>query len=944
MRHWSRLATRNWSIKPLRALGAALAIALGTGVVVWVTCCYESVRVAVREWANDYIGAADVTVTSPAGKYDVLPQRMVAAIEQVEGIRVVTPLLITRVRAKAVPRARATEAMPLPSNWEDDGDEREFDLHGIDLAKEFAIRNHDLVAGRMLAESDEFACLLERSYADEKGVGLGDFLMVSPSDTDAPAPLEIVGMFERRTIGRVQKAMAISRLSVAQALTHRDGMVNQIDVTLAGGGKDAEPEGGLWTGMAQIWSAPTTQSAAKSRVLQTGMKIRGAVQKINRNALVRTAAARMDQINMAQRQQQFIVVLLSCIAMLTAMFIILGTLSMGMVERIHQFGLMRCIGLTRRQLAWLVFIEVVPLGMVGIIAGVPVGLLMTRVTVALVPDYIGSFIVNWPGVVLASLAGLLTSMVAALLPAVSAMRVSPLEAARPRARAGSSIAVAIALALGLLLIVGQHFQLLDRVQRTSMWFVQFAAAAVVLLYVGYALAAPSLIGVIGRPAVALAAAALRLRARLLREQVGHAVWRSAGICCGLMVGLSLIVAILVVNESVISGWKFPKQFPEGFCWSLDQMTPQTHKIVGTIPGILNYTTANAANVLVEERPLFFEQIVRSVTWFMGCEPDSFFDLVRVEFVEGDKATAVRQLKQGGFIVVADDFARSRNKHLGDKVRIYYGNMPPKDFQIAGVIQSPALDVAAGYFQALNEYNVVASGSVLGTNSDMEKWFQVTGARVVLLNFDLPPEPMPANWPPARGTPEARLIPSESFNEKLPLERRWERYRKDKVLREIRLKLDSPSAAIGTISDLKDEIDMQLRRVTNLLTAIPGMALLVAALGVANLMTANVTSRSKQIAVLRAVGATRAQMVRLVVGEALVLGLIGCGLGVGLGMHLAWNIREWIRGLWGLSVSLELPWGYLAVATGLTVGLCILAGVLPARHAARTNIVEAMRVS
>src|ERR1051326_6647594 len=101
-----------------------------------------------------------------------------------------------------------------------------------------------------------------------------------------------------------------------------------------------------------------------------------------------------------------------------------------------------------------------------------------------------------------------------------------------------------------------------------------------------------------------------------------------------------------------------------------------------------------------------------------------------------------------------------------------------------------------------------------------------------------------------------------------------------------------------------------------------MALLVAALGVANLMNANVTTRARPIAVMRAVGATRVQIMGLVVGEALVLGLIGCGLGVGLGMHLAWNIRVWIRSLWGLSVNLEMPWEYLLAATGLTVGLCI----------------------
>ena len=57
---------------------------------------------------------------------------------------------------------------------------------------------------------------------------------------------------------------------------------------------------------------------------------------------------------MAQDQQQVVLVLLSCMALLTALFIILSTLSMGMIERISQLGLLRCVGMTRIQLAGLV--------------------------------------------------------------------------------------------------------------------------------------------------------------------------------------------------------------------------------------------------------------------------------------------------------------------------------------------------------------------------------------------------------------------------------------------------------------------------------------------------------------------------------------------------------------------------------------------------------------
>ena len=264
--------------------------------------------------------------------------------------------------------------------------------------------------------------------------------------------------------------------------------------------------------------------------------------------------------------------------------------------------------------------------------------------------------------------------------------------------------------------------------------------------------------------------------------------------------------------------------------------------------------------------------------------------------------------------------------------------------MAGVVRSPALDIAAGYFQLSSEYSVAASGSVMGSNEDLIRLFGIDGANLALLNFDLPDEPVPPDWPPARDTPEAVVLPEKCYDSEVPLERRWRRWREQQVLRDVRREVGDPGMRVGTVADLKDEIDDQLTGVTGLLTAIPGMALLVAAIGVANLMTANVTARAKQLAILRAVGATRALVLRMVIGEALVLGLLGSALGLALGLHLAANITQLVDRMWGFQVALELPWNYVIASVVLTVGLCIVAGILPARHAARANIVDALHVT
>jgi len=142
--------------------------------------------------------------------------------------------------------------------------------------------------------------------------------------------------------------------------------------------------------------------------------------------------------------------------------------------------------------------------------------------------------------------------------------------------------------------------------------------------------------------------------------------------------------------------------------------------------------------------------------------------------------------------------------------------------------------------------------------------------------------------------------------------------------------------------LKLAIDRDLRRATLLFTTIPLVALLVAALGVGNLMTANVASRTREIAMLRAVGSTKWQIVRLVIGEALVLGVLGSALGLALGLHAAYGMNSMTLAIWGYKPNWTIPWDLVLPGVAFTVGVCLIAGIIPARRAARNNIIDALQ--
>lgn len=913
MRHWSQLATRNWRARASRTLGSLAAIALGTGVVVWVTCCYESVTQAINRWSLAYVGSAQITVSSPFGRHEPIPQRLTEVLTKARNVKLAAPSLVQRRRCEVWRRADDEAGKTPPREWTEWAPE--IDITGIDLKLEPDVREWKIVEGRASLPEDEHEVVVDRAFAEDEHFALGDYILVWSGVRDVPDKLKVVGFFERKRLARYQKPIGLMPLPVVQQMLEKQAFVTAIDLVL--------------------------DDTSRSAVDRTAGELRPRIRPIAPQAVIRTADARMKQIEQAQTQQNFVMVLLACIAMLTSLFIILSTLSMGMVERVRQFGLLRCIGATRTQLFGSVLAEVAPIGIVGILLGVPIGLALAAATVWAVPQYIGTFQVSVRGVTLAVVAGLLTTFIAGIIPALAAIRVTPLEAAHPRARPIRPMWVVVVALLGLLMLVTQHFALVDKLER-SVWFLQFASAALIILYFGYALLAPLVVKLLGNPAVYGAALALRLRTRLLNDQIGQAVWRSAGICCGLMVGLSLIIGLVVVNESVRNGWQFPKQFPEAYVWSNDQLRSDAPKILKEIPGIRNATTCNAINVVVDEKRFLSDTLI-SATWFMGCEPNEFMEMIKLAFSEGNETDARQKLSEGGYILIADDFARSRNKHMGDEVTIFSQGRK-RNFKVAGVIMSPAIDIAAGYFQLHSEYTIIASGSVLGSNADMKRYFGVDGYRAILLNFDLPMEPAPAGWPPPKGSEASQRLGDYAYDKTLSLERRWLRFRGEEVLREICNRLNAPYANFGTVRDLKDEIDHSLHDMMLLLTAVPTVALLVAAVGVANLMTANVAARAKQIAILRAVGATRGQVLRLVIGEALVLGLVGSVLGIGLGMHVASNITTMIGRMWGFQVAVEMPWDYIGIAIALTLGLCLLAGIWPARHAARTNIVDALHVA
>lgn len=154
------------------------------------------------------------------------------------------------------------------------------------------------------------------------------------------------------------------------------------------------------------------------------------------------------------------------------------------------------------------------------------------------------------------------------------------------------------------------------------------------------------------------------------------------------------------------------------------------------------------------------------------------------------------------------------------------------------------------------------------------------------------------------------------------------------------------AATGdaTAARAATRIDEALSFVTTFLLVFAGVALTVGAFLIVNTFSILVAQRSRELALLRAIGASRRQVARSVLLEAGVVGVVGSGVGIGLGVLLAVGIR-WVFGRVGLELGVtELVLLPRTVLVALVVGVVVTvaAAYLPARRAGRVPPVAAMR--
>ncbi|MGA9402079.1 ABC transporter permease [Haladaptatus sp.] len=153
---------------------------------------------------------------------------------------------------------------------------------------------------------------------------------------------------------------------------------------------------------------------------------------------------------------------------------------------------------------------------------------------------------------------------------------------------------------------------------------------------------------------------------------------------------------------------------------------------------------------------------------------------------------------------------------------------------------------------------------------------------------------------------------------------------------VQLTPDKYAIRVRTDQDLVNRLKDVLTTLTTFITSIAVISLVVAAIGIANIMLVSVTERTREIGIMKAVGAQNRDVLQLFLMQAVLLGVVGSIFGVALGAVGGYVATQYV----GLPLVFAYEVVPLAIGVGILVGM--ITGLYPAWNAARVDPIDALR--
>ena len=603
-------------------------------------------------------------------------------------------------------------------------------------------------------------------------------------------------------------------------------------------------------------------------------------------AAFRTSASARAGINRFLRIAKLMLYVLTAMASLCSGFLILTSLTTAVTQQTREMAILRCLGASRFQLAAAQLLAGSLIAVLGAAAGAPLGVLAAYLLYRRFADALpGGFSVNPAGVATAVGGCLLAGLLAAAYPAFVATTARPLEALTVRARRPAGRHVVLCGAAGLALVAVQPLLMaLGPRAEWVLWFWAYLALPVTI--VGYFLLSVPLLVLLVRVAAPALGRALCLPGTLLRQAMLATPMRQGFTAGTLMLGLALLVAIWTEGRGVRGGWFDTLKMPDAFVAKFPSLSEEQYQAVCRIEGVTRACPTTMVPVRVAGMQLGVGGLSSPSTLFVATDADAFVQMLQPEWIEGSPQAALRRLAAGRALLVSREWSVARGVGVGSKLALKT-LAGPVDFEVVGVIGSKGLDIASHAFGIRRRFADASISSVFGTRADAKRHFGIDAVNLLLVSL-------------REDVSDADAI--------------------------LQLNAAAPGSRAGTSRKIRRRVGRSLDRMMAVASALAIGSLLLSCLGVGNLIVAEVTSRRFEFGVLRAVGAQRGLLGRLVAGQTLIVALVGCAVGVMLGVELALIGREFRRRLVGIIYAPRLPADVIALGALAVVAAALLAAV------------------
>ncbi len=587
----------------------------------------------------------------------------------------------------------------------------------------------------------------------------------------------------------------------------------------------------------------------------------------------------------------------SAVALLVGIFLVYNTISIQVVQRRREVGTLRALGATKGRIRWLFALEAAVLGLAGSAVGLPLGVAVGKAAVAGVAESVSSLYVRVNAtevtvgafeIGLGLALGVFGSVFAALRPAFVASSVAPVEALRKGTAIGTGAAQLrswpTAIAVVLLVLAWPVTFIPPPVENLALG----AYLSIFFILMAMTLLSPLVLRAVNAPLRVPGEGLFGIAGRLAADNFARAPVRTAVPVSALAIGVGMAISIAgFIGSFQLSTIRWIEQ-----AIPADLFVTSSSKLAGTRnqpmkPELAAELAALPDVKAVDQTRLYKHDVLGLRVYVVSVDFSVYGLRAKPVVLEGSIPTL--EERRAGVVTISENFALRRNLKPG----MSFPMMTPTgehQYKVGGVI----LDYTS------DQGTIVIDRSVFTRDfaDDRVDSFHVY-----------------VNQPQAIESVRAAI--TAKYGQQYNL-------------------------YVLSNAELKAEALRMVDDAFAITTAMEIVAVALALLGVVNTLLAAVIDRTREIGLLRAVGADRRHITQLITSEAGIIGLVGGAMGLALGGVTGFIITH-VVGVQatGWDFPFVFPWP-LALQMLVTATVCaIVAGVYPARRAASLDVVEAL---